>query len=160
MFNQVMDSAERVNKQLINERDELADGVEAYEINDENGHEELSLGGDIHSPQSLFGDQRQQHIPDLTDEHARMDGYYQEQYQNVQSDLDEVKKRLREVFNYYSSFGDRLNMNNLKSSKFHKMMQDALIINSTSTLMEKKRLDIIFCQVNKHKPNMNFESFL
>lgn len=51
-----MDSAERVNKQLINERDELADGVEAYEINDENGHEELSLGGDIHSPQSLFGD--------------------------------------------------------------------------------------------------------
>ncbi len=26
--------------------------------------------------------------------------------------------------------------------------------------MEKKRLDLIFCQVNKHKPNMAFENFL
>jgi hypothetical protein len=26
--------------------------------------------------------------------------------------------------------------------------------------MEKKKLDLIFCQVNKHKPNMVFETFL
>jgi len=78
----------------------------------------------------------------------------------VQSDLDEVKRRLREIFNYYSSFGDRLNTSNLKSSKFHKMMQDALIITESSGLMEKKRLDLIFCQVNKHKSHMSFESFL
>ncbi len=26
--------------------------------------------------------------------------------------------------------------------------------------MDKKRLDLVFCQVNKHKPNMTFESFL
>lgn len=78
----------------------------------------------------------------------------------MQNDLDEVKRRLREIFNYYSSFGDRLNTTNLKSSKFHKMMQDALITTEQSTLMEKKRLDLIFCQVNKHKSHMSFESFL
>ena len=26
--------------------------------------------------------------------------------------------------------------------------------------MEKKQIDIIFCQVNKHKPNMTFDCFL
>lgn len=26
--------------------------------------------------------------------------------------------------------------------------------------MEKKKLDLIFCQVNKHKPNMSFDNFL
>jgi hypothetical protein len=44
--------------------------------------------------------------------------------------------------------------------KFHKMMQDARILPEQASLMEKKRLDLIFCQVNKHKPNMQFEIFL
>jgi hypothetical protein len=42
--------------------------------------------------------------------------------ENGSNELDEVKKRLRDIFNYYTSYGDRLNTNNLKSSKFHKMM--------------------------------------
>eukprot|EP00347_Sterkiella_histriomuscorum_P004180 403361442 len=78
-------------------------------------------------------------------------------------EVDEIKKRLKELFNYYSSFGDRLNVSNLKSSKFHKMMQDAEIFSmnqSQSSQMDKKKLDLIFCQVNKHKPNMTFENFL
>jgi hypothetical protein len=73
---------------------------------------------------------------------------------------------LKELFNYYASFGDRLNVSNLKSSKFHKLMADAKILQQTPMmtdeqfLMEKKRIDLIFCQVNKHKPNMQFENFL
>jgi glycosyltransferase A (GT-A) superfamily protein (DUF2064 family) len=69
------------------------------------------------------------------------------------NDLEEIKRRLKEVFIYYASFGDRMNTSNLKSSKFHKMMLDAGISNPDS-LLDKKKLDIIFCQVNKHKPNM------
>ena len=49
---------------------------------------------------------------------------------------------------------------NLKSLKFHKMMQDAGIVSDPGNLMEKKKLDLMFCQVNKHKPNMQFEQFL
>lgn len=60
------------------------------------------------------------------------------------NDLEEIKRRLKEVFHYYASFGDRLNVNNLKSSKFHKMMQDAGIYSGES-LLEKKKLDILFC---------------
>lgn len=30
-------------------------------------------------------------------------------------EVDEIKKRLKELFNYYASFGDRLNVSNLKS---------------------------------------------
>jgi hypothetical protein len=36
----------------------------------------------------------------------------------------EVKNKLRDIFSYYASYGDRLNTTYLKSSKFHKMMMD------------------------------------
>lgn len=44
------------------------------------------------------------------------------------SEVDYIKKKLRDIFNYYASFGDRLNIQNLKSSKFHKMMIDGKIV--------------------------------
>lgn len=87
-------------------------------------------------------------------------------YSNNTGDIDDIKKKLREIFNYYASYGDRLNISNLKSAKFHKMMQDAKIISNNTqhitegVLMDKKRIDLIFCSVNKHKPNMAFENFL
>jgi hypothetical protein len=43
-------------------------------------------------------------------------------------DLEDVKKKLKEIFIYYASYGDRLNTQNLKSAKFHKMLQDAGIM--------------------------------
>ena len=83
--------------------------------------------------------------------------------------LEEVKKKLKEVFIYYASYGDRLNTQNLKSAKFHKMLQDAGIMRESNrpmspggsgSLMNKKRIDLIFCSVNKHKVNMSFDIFL
>ena len=79
----------------------------------------------------------------------------------VLDDLDTIKKKLKEIFVHYSSYGDRLNTKNLKSSKFYKLMVDAAIIEknrksmSTNTFsnstfddgqgMNKKRIDLIFC---------------
>ena len=42
--------------------------------------------------------------------------------------LEEVKSRLRKLFMFYSSFGQRQNQNFLKSGKFIKMMQDSRVI--------------------------------
>lgn len=53
-----------------------------------------------------------------------------------------------------------MNSTNLKSSKFHKIMTDSMIIHEGSSPLEKKMIDIMFCQVNKHKANMNFNNFL
>lgn len=95
----------------------------------------------------------------------------------VFDDLETIKKKLKEIFVYYASYGDRLNTKNLKSSKFYKLMVDAGIISNnrksmtntsefnTSTFddgqgMNKKRIDLIFCQVNKNKANMTFDIFL
>lgn len=97
----------------------------------------------------------------------------------VLDDLETIKKKLKEIFVYYASYGDRLNTKNLKSSKFYKLMVDANIVSTgrkammmTSTGefnastyddgqgMNKKRIDLIFCQVNKNKANMTFEVFL
>jgi hypothetical protein len=40
-------------------------------------------------------------------------------------ELEEVKKKLSEIFTFYAQFGDRLNTTNLKSTNFHKMLRDA-----------------------------------
>jgi hypothetical protein len=32
--------------------------------------------------------------------------------------------------------------------------------NNNYQYMDKKKVDLIFCAVNKHKPNMNFDNFL
>ena len=46
----------------------------------------------------------------------------------VLDDLETIKKKLKEIFVYYASYGDRLNTKNLKSHKFHKLMVDAAVI--------------------------------
>ena len=77
--------------------------------------------------------------------------------QSTTSNTDEIIERIKTIFSFYASFGDRMNINNLKSNKFHKMMVDASL---EVGMEDKKSLDIIFCSHNKHKPNMSFEVFL
>ena len=71
--------------------------------------------------------------------------------------MKDIRFKLKKVFTFYTSFGDRFNSSMLKSNKFHKMMNDAGIKDSYLT---KKRLDLLFVKANKHRCNMNFETFL
>ena len=50
------------------------------------------------------------------------------QVSQLSSNVDDTKKKLKEIFAYYASFGDRMNVTNLKSNNFHKIMQDSGII--------------------------------
>ena len=54
--------------------------------------------------------------------------------------VDEIKKRLKQIFSFYASFGDRMNVDYLKSSKFKRLMMDTGI----SKLINPKELDILF----------------
>ena len=40
------------------------------------------------------------------------------------------------------------------------MVKDTGLILESDQLMNTKRIDLIFCQVNHHKPNMTFEVFM
>ena len=64
--------------------------------------------------------------------------------------------KLREVFEYYCQYGERLNSKILKSHKFIKLFRE-------SGLMDKRldttRLEIIYKSINKNN-QMNFEQFL
>jgi len=71
--------------------------------------------------------------------------------------LKELINKLKYLFNYYASFGDRMNTTNLKSNKFYKLVNDANILDERVT---RKRIDLVFCAENKHKPNMQFNVFL
>ncbi len=73
------------------------------------------------------------------------------------ADMDDMLQKLKVLFGYYASFGDRLNVTNLKASKFHKLMQDARVETNPAC---KKRIDLIFCSQNKNMPNMGFDTFL
>lgn len=88
-------------------------------------------------------------------------------------ELQEIKKKLHDIFVYYAQFGDRLNTVNLKSQTFHRMLKDANIYSSvrassrqdstesmSDTGFTKKRADLIFCSVNRNKTSMVFDVFL
>lgn len=55
--------------------------------------------------------------------------------------LAEVKMKLKEIFEFYASFGDRLNTDYLKSQKFHKMMMDAGLVLTTSSGSPARSVD-------------------
>jgi len=42
--------------------------------------------------------------------------------------LGTLKSKLRTIFDFYTTFGDRHNLSSLKSSKFYKMMSDAGVL--------------------------------
>lgn len=71
---------------------------------------------------------------------------------------DEVKAVLKKVFMFYASFGDRMNSDNIKSNKIFKMMQDCQVIEPG--VLNKKSLDLLFCQYSKNRPSMSFDIFL
>ncbi|EAR83293.2 hypothetical protein TTHERM_00992940 (macronuclear) [Tetrahymena thermophila SB210] len=72
--------------------------------------------------------------------------------------LVELKNKLRTVFTFYVSFGDRINVNYLKSNKFHKMMSDAQL--KDNVILTQNRLDLMFVKENHNKHNMDFDTFL
>lgn len=65
---------------------------------------------------------------------------------NNQENIGEERKTLLlKVFQGYTSFGERTNLKNLRSNKFHKMMQD------TGIPLSKTSLDLLFVSENRHK---------
>lgn len=72
--------------------------------------------------------------------------------------MKELKHKLRTLFTFYASFGDRINVDFLKSNNFHKMMVDAKL--RDNQLLTQNRLDLMFIKENKHKLNMEFDTFL
>lgn len=73
-----------------------------------------------------------------------------------QYSLEEIKNKLKKLFTFYTSFGDRGNSTNLKSAKMRKMILDA----GLKDLIPNETLDIMFAGENKHKPNMTFDTWL
>ena len=71
-------------------------------------------------------------------------------------EVDDIKLKLRQIFSFYTSFGDRLNIEHLKSSKFKWLMLDTQI----SKFINQKELDILYFSETLNKQNMSFEMFL
>ncbi|CAI2382553.1 unnamed protein product [Moneuplotes crassus] len=70
--------------------------------------------------------------------------------------VEMIQKKIKTIFTFYSSYGDRLNISNLKSSKFKRMMIDCGI----ADIIPKKKIDLIFYSQSKSRAAMSFESFL
>ncbi len=95
--------------------------------------------------------------PPQKEEQPEQEQPEQEQPSPPKANVDDILQKLKVLFSYYASFGDRLNVTNLKASKFHKMMQDAQVELRPA---HKKRIDLIFCSQNRNMPNMSFDVFL
>jgi hypothetical protein len=72
-------------------------------------------------------------------------------------DTEDPQTKIRFVFQYYTSFGDRKNMSYIQSTKVQKMCKESGIIDKKVT---KTDVDLLFMKINKSKPNMYYEDFL
>ena len=70
--------------------------------------------------------------------------------------VTEIKSKLKLIFGFYASFGDRMNVENLKSSKFKRMMADCGITQKVNP----KEIDILFYGETQNRQNMPFDVFL
>ena len=59
--------------------------------------------------------------------------------------MDDIKGNLKKIFEFYVSFGERMNLKYMKSNKFLKLMQD------TAIPLDKTTLDLLFVVENKHR---------
>ena len=78
------------------------------------------------------------------------------QKDNKNNELNEIIYRLKEIFEYYCSYGERLNTNILKSHKFIKLFKESGI---KDNIVNQTRLELIYKSENKYNC-MNFEQFL
>jgi hypothetical protein len=75
-------------------------------------------------------------------------------YAPKNGDLDDIKVNLRKIFEFYVSYGERMNLKYMRSNKFLKLMGDVDIP------LDKTTLDLLFVVEMKHRSNMDFEKFL
>ena len=75
-------------------------------------------------------------------------------YAPKNGDLDDIKGNIRKIFEFYVSYGERMNLKYMKSNKFLKLMQDIDIP------LDKTTLDLLFVVEMKHRSNMDFDKFL
>jgi hypothetical protein len=80
-------------------------------------------------------------------------------HQSVGLNSELIKHRLKNIYQYYCQFGERMNTTLLKSHKFQKFVLDADIIDDKLT---KTRVELIFTTENKtkNKTGMDFDNFL
>lgn len=78
-------------------------------------------------------------------------------YQSINQDIDQIQIRLKKIFEYYCQFGERMNINSIKSQKYYKLLCDSLL---EDNVLNKTRIELIFSSENKHKPQMSYEIFL
>ena len=76
---------------------------------------------------------------------------------NKKKGLTQLQSKLKIIFTFYSAIGDPNHINNLKSSKFLKLIQDANIDSKSFTI---DSIDLLFFAENKHKTKIDFEAFL
>ena len=72
------------------------------------------------------------------------------------NELNEILSKLKEIFEYYCSYGERLNTKILKSNKFIKLFKEAGL---KDNIINQTRLELIYKSENKNNC-MNFEQFL
>ena len=78
------------------------------------------------------------------------------QKDNKNNELNEMIYKLKEIFEYYCSYGERLNTKILKSHKFIKFFKESGI---KDNIVNQTRLELIYKSENKYNC-MNFEQFL
>ena len=96
-------------------------------------------------------------INSLRKKNSSNDFNHSNTYSSINQDIDQIQFRLKRIFEYYCQFGERMNINSIKSHKYYKLFSDCGV---EDNVLNKTRIELIFSSENKHKPQMNYDIFL
>jgi hypothetical protein len=74
-----------------------------------------------------------------------------------ESYIKNLKTCLKKIFNFYSSFANRLTNNQMKGSQFLKIATDSNIIDRD---FDAKTVELLFISVNRNQKGINYEKFV
>ena len=155
---QNFDQEEEENNSNINNNKEQ----EFYNF-DENYYKEVN---DIENSKEKDNNyfKEESHVPDFNRNSDLVEDKELDDYNTSEESLEEdedyiknLKECLKKLFNFYSSFGNRMSNNKMKCSQFLKLCTDSKI---TDRHLDQKSIEIAFIQINKSQMNLSYEKFV
>jgi hypothetical protein len=126
-----MENSRRVSGQEEEGKEDGTGGEQSYREEENNSKDRSQVKSDIQRPSHMSRSGSKSRYNQSADKPDGLAG--------------EVKALLSKIFQFYTSFGERINLKNLRSNKFHKMMKDCGIP------LAKTTLDLMFVSENHHK---------
>lgn len=167
MKKNVFDTEQEIYDSVTSEKEEKINPEDKNEKNnfynfDENYYKEINEIENSKKDYEYINEES--HVPDFNRKSQLVEDKDLDDYNDSENSISEdedyiknLKECLKKLFNFYSSFGNRMGNSKMKCSQFLKLCTDSKILDR---FLDQKSVEIAFIQINKSQMNLGYEKFV